>query len=211
MAKKKFEGAKARTPTFRACFLNVFQPKAFKDDQGNEGKEKYSVQMLFDKEAVDLTDLKKKMKGVAVKAWGKDEKKWPKNFSWPFNDGDDMPEDMDDAQKEIYAGMVYCNADSIQPPGIYGANPKDSSDDPTPQDLFSGCYCQASLFMVPYQDIGGRGNKGRSGIKLYLQGIQLIEKGERLGSGASRDDFEAVENEDGDSDSSDDDDDGPGF
>lgn len=203
MAKNRFEGVKARTPTFRASFMNIFTPKAFEEG----ADEKYSVQMLFDKEGVDLTPLKKKMKEAAIKAFGKDEKKWPKNFSWPFNDGDDTPEDWDDSKKEIYAGHLYCSADSKNPPGIYDQK-KEDMDETQKREIYSGCYCQASLYMVPYQDVGGRGNKGRSGIKLYLQGIQLVKKGEPLGNVGSRDDFEVIENEDGDTDSADEDDDG---
>ena len=208
MAKNQFEGAKVVTPTFRASFLNVFTPKSFKDAQGNEGPEKYSVQMLFDKEGVDLTPFKKKLKECAVKAWGKDEKKWPKNFSWPFNDGDDMSDDMAEQQKKIYAGHVYCNADSKNPPGIYDQKKQDI-DVTEKRRIYSGCFCKASLFVVPYQDVGGK--KGRSGLKLYLQGIQLVEKGEPLGNTGSRDDFEVIESEEGDSDSNDDDDSELGF
>lgn len=192
---KQFEGVKAVTPTFRASFLNVFVPKAYE-----EGKdEKYSVQMLFDKKRTDLTELKKKMKEIAVKAWGKDEKKWPKNFRWPFKNGDDMDADMPEQQKEIYAGTLYCSADSKQAPGVYDQDKNDILDQ---KEFYSGCYARASLFMVPYENIGGKGTEGRSGIKLYLQGIQLVKKGEKLGAN-SRDDFDVVENEEEDSNESD--------
>jgi hypothetical protein len=184
--KKSFEGMKVVTPTFRASYLNVFEPKAFED-----GPEKYSVQMIWGKKQDGLVEFKKKVKAVAEKAWGKDEKKWPKNFSWPFRDGDEVDSDMDAAAREVYAGQTYCNADSKQQPGIYDQNKEDIIDK---RDFYSGCYARASIFMVPYQDVGGK--SGRSGIKLYLQGIQLIKKGESLGRPQSREDFEVVENED---------------
>lgn len=201
--KQNFEGVKAVTPTFRASYLNIFTPKAYEEG----APEKYSVQMIFDKKKTDLGPLKKKMLEAAQGAWGKDKAKWPKNFNWPFRDGDDMPEDMAEGQKAIYAGSVYCNADSKNPPGVYDQKRNEIIDQ---REIFSGCYCRASLFMVPYQDVGGRGTSGRSGIKLYLQGIQLIEKGEPLGRANARDDFEDVESESG-GDFGDADDDDGGF
>ena len=203
--KKKFEGIKAVTPTFRASYLNVFEPKAIRDD----APEKFSVQMIFDKKRTDLTELKKKMKSIAVAAWGKDEKKWPKNFRWPFKDGDQTSGDMEEKQAAIYAGQLYCNADSKNQPGIYDQDKNDILDK---REFFSGCYARASLFMVPYENVGGKGADGRSGIKLYLQGIQLVKKGEKLGGGDSRGDFETIENEEGGGSAAEgEDDEDPGF
>lgn len=183
--RKKFEGIKAVTPTFRASWLTVFEPRAF--EEGADPK--YSVEMLFDKEATDLSELKKKMTLICEKAWGKDKAKWPKNFKWPFKDGDDMPEDVKEETAEIYKGHLYARADSKQPPGLFDEQRNDIMDK---RELFSGCFCRASLFMVPYENVGGR--DGRSGIKLYLQGIQRVKKGEPFGGGgSSREDFDDVE------------------
>lgn len=194
--RKKFEGIKALTPTFRASFLTVFEPRAF--EEGAEPK--YSVEMLFSKKGSDLTELKKKMKAVCVAAWGKEESKWPKNFRWPFKDGDDMPEDMKESSKEIYAGHLIARADSKQPPGIYDETREDIIDK---REFYSGCYARASLYMVPYENVGGR--DGRSGVKLYLQGIQRVKKGEALGGNGAREDFDDV------TDDQNGDDEDPGF
>lgn len=191
--RKKFEGIKCVTPTFRASFLNVFEPKAF--EEGAEPK--YSVEMLFNKKTSDLTEMKKKIKTVCAKAWGSDESKWPKNFRMPFKDGDDAESFGDDvpaSRKEVYAGHVFARTDSKRPPGIYDQSKNDIMDK---RELFSGCYARASLFMVPYENIGGKGRDGRSGVKLYFQGIQLVKKGEPLGNPGARDDFDEVENDEG--------------
>lgn len=182
--KKQFEGVKFTTPVFRASFLTVFEPRAFED-----GEPKYSVEMLFHETKSDLTDFKKKLYQVAESAWGKDTKLWPKNFRFPFKKGDDK----DDAG-EAYAGHLYARADSKRQPGIYD---QEKNDIISKNEFVSGDYARASLFMVPYENIGGKGPDGRSGIKLYLQGIQLYKKGEPLGAaGSSRNDFDEVKNED---------------
>lgn len=180
--RKKFEGIKAITPTFRTSYMHVHEPKAFED-----GEPKYSVEMLYSEKASDLTDLKKKMQIVAVKAWGSDKAKWPKNFRWPFKKGDEK-----DGGDDHYKGHVYARADSKQPPGVFDENKDDIIDK---REFASGDYARASVFMVPYENIGGKHPEGRSGIKIYLQGIQRIKKGERFGNQGNRDDFEVVENE----------------
>ena len=176
------------TPTFRASFLTVFEPRAYED-----GDPKYSVEMLFHKKKTDLTDLKKKMGECAAKAWGPDKKKWPPNFKWPFKDGDEK----EDAG-EVYAGHLYARCDSNKPPGIFDQDKNDILDK---REFVSGDYARASVFMVPYENVGGK--DGRSGIKLYLQGIQLVKKGEPLGRSA-RDDFDTVESDETDDTESDD-------
>ncbi len=197
--RKKFEGIKAMTPTFRASYLTVFEPKPFEDG----ADPKYSVEMIFHKTKTDLAELKKKMQTVAAKAWGSDKTKWPKNFRWPFKDGDEK----EDAG-EHYKGHVYARADSKQPPGIFDQEKNDIMDK---REFFSGCFARASVFMVPYENIGGKHPEGRSGIKIYLQGIQLVKKGEAFGNAGNREDFEVVENDEGGETPTDDTDDSMGF
>lgn len=180
--RKKFEGIKVVTPVFRASYLTVFEPKAYED-----GEPKFSVEMLFDEKKSDLSEMRDKMKKVCEAAWGKDKAKWPKNFRLPFKKGDEK----EDAS-EHYAGVIFARADSKNQPGIFDQEKNDILDK---REIFSGCFCRASLFMVPYENIGGKGDSGRSGIKLYLQGIQLIKKGEAFGNTGSRDDFGTVEND----------------
>lgn len=185
-ARRQLEGAKFLTPTFRASFMNVFEPKAFED--GDD--EKYSVDMLWNKKKSDLSAFKKKIDELAVKAWGKDKAKWPKNYRPPFKDGDEK----EDA--EAYAGHVYAKADSTQPPGIYN---EDKEDIINKREFVSGDFARASIYIQPYENVGGKGLEGRSGMKFYLQGIQRVKKGEPLGVTNSKNDFEVVENEEGES------------
>ncbi len=185
--RKKFDGVKCTTPIFRASYLQVFEPKAFKQKGKEQGEPKYSTTMLWPKDT-DLKDMKSKMMTLAVGAWGKDKAKWPKNFRWPFIDGDTQ----EDAS-EHHAGMLVARADSKNPPGVFDQKLNDIVNK---RDIFSGCFCKASLFMVPYENIGGKYPNGKSGIKLYLQGVQLIKKGEPFGNmGASKGDFEVVDHD----------------
>lgn len=183
--KKKFEGVKAMTPIFRASYMQVFQPKAFNDT----AKPKYSVEMLFHKTKTDLTEFRGKMQLAAVKAWGKDKAKWPKNFRWPFKDGEEEQD-----KGEHYKGHVFARAETGEsyPPGIYDQQKNDIMDK---RSFVSGDYACASVFLEPYENVGGK--DGRSGIKIYLRGIQLVKKGEPFGAAGNRDDFSVVEGEDG--------------
>lgn len=189
--RKEFEGAKIITPTFRASYLTVFEPRAY--EEGAEPK--YSVEMLFDAEKTDLTKFKKEVQALCIKAWGKDKAQWPKNFRWPWKNGDEK----EDAAAH-YKGTIYARADSKRAPGIYDQKRNDIMDK---RELYSGCFCRASLFAVPYENIGGKGADGRSGIKFYLQGIQLVEKGESF-ERSSRDDFDELETPDQDTSVNDD-------
>lgn len=193
-APKKFEGFKFTTGQFRASYLTVFEPKAFEDG----AEEKYSCDMLFPKK-MDITDLKKFFFKVAKSAWGPDKTKWPKNYQSPIKDGDEK----EDAGG--YADHWYVRTDSKNPPGIVDRKGEDIEDK---RMIFSGCYCRASLFVKPYQNIGGR-----SGLKCYFQGIQLLKKGEPFGESFNAADAfdELDEDADGDSDSDDSDLDDMGF
>lgn len=187
-ARKKFEGVKILTPIFRASYLNVFEPKAYED-----GPEKYSVEMLISKDT-DMKDMKDKCFKLCVEAWGKDKAKWPKNFRLPWKDGD--KKEMDDGSEppEHYTNVLYARADSKNPPGIFDQDKNDIIDK---REFFSGCYARASLYVVPYENVGGKGTDGRSGLKFYLQGIQMIKKGEAFGNQGAKNDFEVVERDEG--------------
>ena len=66
---------KVVTPTFRASFVNVFEPR----QNGQSGKLEYSVKMIFDKDA-DLTGLKEIIKEAIRNKWGNNP---PKNLKMP--------------------------------------------------------------------------------------------------------------------------------
>jgi len=157
------------TVEFRASFVHVFNPT-----KGLGDKLKYSLTMLFPKTA-DLSVLKDACKKAIKEKWGD---KKPGDLRTPFRDGDTK-------EYEGYAGTVFCNATSIQRPGLID---EDRNPIINPEEFYSGCYARATITPYTYDRGGNRG------VALGLQNIQKIRDGEPLISRAMpEDDFEAVE------------------
>ena len=56
-----------------------------------------------------------------------------------------------------------------------------------PNELYSGCYANASVNFSSYE------NTGKYGISCWLNGVQKAADGERLDGGSSVDDFDEIE------------------
>jgi len=157
-------------PKARVVFVNVFEP----NDKG-----KYALCMLFDK-GTNLDELKTLANETAEEKYGK---KIPKNFNYPWKDGNDKDEeDYPDFQNKIVV-----NAKSIYQPTVVD---EDVEIIINPKEFYSGCYARASVTASCY-DVDG--NKG---INLYLQNVQKLGDGERIGGGVeAKDEFQAVARE----------------
>lgn len=165
---------KLMTPYFRVSFANVFKPRvAF---EGQEAK--YSVQMLFPKEA-DLTEMKKAVGKVIRDTWGGDKTKWPKNLRLPFKSGDEK-------KLDGYQGMTIVDARSKTKPGIIAADGKREIIDES--EFYSGCWARATVTVSAYNlDVS-------KGVNVYLQNLQKW-KDDKAFSGRTnpKDDFGAIE------------------
>ena len=156
---------KVVTPTFRASFVNVFEPR----ENQQSGKLEYSVKMIFDKDA-DLTDLKDIIKEAIRNKWGNNP---PKNLKMPLRNGnesdlDKYPEDKD---------KVIANAKSVMyPPGLIDAKTKQEIIDP--KEFYSGCYARASIVCYAYDNVS-------KGVAFGLQNLLKIKDGEPLVNRAS--------------------------
>jgi len=182
MSTKKTEFVKCMSPKFRASFAQVFTPKSM------EGStvEKYSVVMLFDKEA-QATPEYKAMKAAAkkklVEKFGADEKKWPANLKNPFRSGAEKS-----GKYEGYTDdVIFVTASSLakNKPGIVDNNRQDIISE---EGFYSGCYARATINPYAYS------KAGNNGVAFGLLNIQKLGDGEPFsGKTAAKDDFEAVE------------------
>ncbi|MBR1625616.1 MAG: DUF2815 family protein [Bacteroidales bacterium] len=182
---------KVVTPTFRASFVNVFEPR----QNEQSGKLEYSVKMIFDKDA-DLTGLKEIIKEAIRNKWGNNP---PKNLKMPLRNGNES--DLDKYPED--ADKVIANAKSVAyPPGLIDAKTKQEILDP--KEFYSGCYARASLVAYAYDNVS-------KGVAFGLQNLLKIRDGEPLVNRASAEsDFagiiDSVQNEVGEDTTSENDD-----
>jgi hypothetical protein len=163
------------TPVFTAAFAAVFEPKAMKGSI--DGKQRYSVTMIFP-QGQDFGPLEAKIKQVAQQKWGDKAasilKRQSESDKRIFKDGSDMVE-------KKYAGFidgaVYIKAANTQKPGLV-KNVDGKLHHITEQsEFYSGCKAIASVTVHAWDNPIGKG------VTLYLDNIQKISDGERLGGG----------------------------
>lgn len=174
---KKKNPLKVVTPKFRLSFPELFQPKAF-DDQDAV----YSIKMLFDKK-VDLSEMKAVMKKAAREKWGDSV---PKGIQQPFVDGNSK--DLDGYENTIVVG-----ASTKFKPQVCGPNPEDlltSAD-----EVYAGCYCRAALIAHAWEYTHPKTKKVmKRGVSFRLESVQKLADGESFVSRPDvTDTFDAVD------------------
>lgn len=169
---QKSDKAGILTPVFQLSFPQLFMPKKF-----GEGEAKYSVVMLFQKDA-DLTKLRAAAKAAAVERFGE---KLPANFKTPFRDGKEK------AHLDGYGdGVIFVRATSTIAPEILDQMKREIS---SQRDIYAGCYCRAVVAPFAYD------NKSK-GVSFGLRAIQKVKDGKSFGAGGSKADFfDEVEDE----------------
>lgn len=162
----------------RLCYVkNLLTP----DD-----KDSYSLMFLIPKSDKATVDAIKK----SVEAYKKDPKaeaKWGSKFlasmKTPLRDGDT---ERDTDKSPEFKGHYFINANTYTKPAVVDAKMQPVID---PSDIYSGCYGRISVVPAAFN------TDGNKGIKFYLNNVQKLAEGERLGGGASNpdDDFTVVE------------------
>jgi hypothetical protein len=170
---------KVITGEVRASYVNVFAPRL------NELSDKleYSMMILIPKtDQVTIDKIRAACKVAAHKKWGA---KIDVRLRNPLRDGDD-PAALPQGGSNIpstYAGHYFANIKSPTKPGIVNAQLHAVTDD---KEFVSGDYCRVSLNAYAYA------NKVNNGVSLGLVNIQVLRKGEPLGSmSRAEDDFAA--------------------
>lgn len=164
---------KVVTGKVRFSFVNVFEPKAFGENQ----TPKYSVMLLIPKSDVGTLDRMRKAievaaeKGKATKFGGKIPtvlKSTLKDADVDTNQDGDVFADLWDYAKNHY----ILNVSSKMAPQIVDAERNPIIN---PADFYSGCYGRASINFFAYN------NNGNKGISAGLGNLQKLEDGEPLG------------------------------
>jgi len=162
----KIDVPNVMTPKFRVSFPNVFRPGK-PVDPTKPGK--YSVTMLFDKDA-NLEPLKKAMVDFMTKKFGGNQASWPKLSRNPFRDQGEK------SFEGYVAGAKFINATSNTKPGLVDAQNNDIINE---ADFYPGCYARATVRPFWYDTAGNKG------VAFGLQNIQKLADGEPLGGRVS--------------------------
>lgn len=152
----------------RLSYAHVWEPASI-----NGGKLKYSCCLAFPKSDTVTVG---KIRGAIDAAYREGESKLKGNgktvpplsaIKNPLRDGDlERPDD------PAFAGMWFVNANTDQAPGIVDLNCNPIFDR---SEVYSGCYCRASLTFYAFNSNGNRG------IACGLNNLQKVRDGEHLG------------------------------
>ena len=188
-------GVKLVTKPFRLAFPVLEKAEAYDD-----GKPKYSIQMIFDKESEGIMEIRKALHQACVNRWGEDKAKWPSNLKtinfktyydptgkngFPVRDGDTVTWDG-------FPGNAFIKASTSEKfrPGLVDRNRRamgepDSSLQ-TYDDVFGGLICRASIVCDVFEH-----PKGGKGCSVYLSHVQVLkDDGTRYSGSRAEDEFD---------------------
>lgn len=177
---------KVITGRVRASFVNVFRPRK------NElsGKEEYSMMIIVPKsDKKTVSALMAAAKTAADERWGG---KPPKGLRLPLRDADKEAEESGDPAQAHLKDSYFMNVKSNNPPGLVDKARMEVLDS---TEFQSGDYCRVSLNAFSYDINGNRG------VSFGLQNVQVLDKGEPLGSRSrAEDEFDDWSDDEGEDD-----------
>lgn len=160
--KKPTVGQAIVTGKTRLSWPCLFQAESY---QG--GKPKFKATLLWDKNdpkcMEDLKRLKAACEEVATKAFGS-----AKGVKLPFRKGEEKADKWDG-----YKDAIYVTATTSRRPGVVDAKLKQAEE----VDIYPGCYVRAQLTPASYQQAG------QNGVTFWLNHVQKLAEGDRLGGG----------------------------
>ena len=163
-AAKMISETKIRTNKVRFGFADI-NPK---QEDGSIGKSNIPIIIDGDDEETIalIKEASENARAVGVEKFGSQFAKG-KKVHYPLHSGDEEKPD-----NEHYAGKFYLNANSKDPVGMVGPNPKVKIEDPG--EFYSGMYGCVTLNFAPYVYNG-------AGIGTYICNLQKLEDGEHIG------------------------------
>lgn len=180
-AAKAKDDKKTRTPKFRASFPWLFKPQP--PMKGSENQEaKYSVVMLFDKEAQAsplFAEMRRIARQAAAEKWGANS--IPKNLRNPFRSGEEK------ADLEGYGpGVIFVTASTKQIPGLINGRKEKITE--ASGEFYAGCYAHATVTAYAYERAGNKG------VAFGLHNVQKLGDGPAFSNRAkAEEEFEATE------------------
>lgn len=178
MENQKVNPAKLVLGKHRVSYVHLKEPHAFEG-----GDAKYSVTFLIEKGHPDVARIKAAIKAIyeankgdklrgtlltSLKLWN------------PLRDGDEWLEEHPEASE--YHGCMFLKAMSKSQPSVFDTDKQEILD---LDEVYSGCYCRASLAGYAFNQAGNKG------FGFFLNSVMKMEDGEPLsGFEASPDDYE---------------------
>lgn len=200
MAKKK---TKSKKPAVEMTLWGVVlsypdldKPKPYK------GKIYYKTDCLLDEDHAQLKELRSAIGKVKRLSWGEDKSEWPTDLKVLLQNGDSRED------QKAYQGKFYISASTQQPVPVVDPKGREFN----AASVRGGMTANVAIRISKWE------NEGDEGISIYLQGVQIDTKVERLagfGGGKSvkqmfgLDESSDDEDDDSDSDDQDDEDDTP--
>lgn len=148
--------------------------------------EEYSCMLLIDKNDTETLDAYNAALEAAIEkgksgVWGG---KIPANFRVPLRDGD-----VEKPGEEQYENRYFMNVKNRRKPLIVDKTRRKLEDHEF-ELVYSGVHAKAIVNLNPYK------SRGNVGVGAYVNAVQIIRDGERLGGSVSADLFEVMESED---------------
>lgn len=177
------------TGEVRLNFPNLFKPRSQKDDEGNDGKAKYSCLLLIPKtDTKTIEKIKKAQQAALVDLTARNNGKKPVGWKNTFRDGD---EERDTEEYPEYAGHMFMNVSANEgyPPGVVDRNLDPIID---ASEIYSGVYAHVAINAFAFV-----GDKSK-GVSFGLRHVQKTRDGEPLSGGGEKaeDVFSALDPED---------------
>lgn len=187
--KTKEKVARFLTPVFRVSYPHLFKPTAMKD--APNAVPKYSVAALWTPSK--FTDREKQLWSAILKALDAESMR---AFKCSYKD---LPKKKPNAKRGIRNGLEregaegygegvrFANLTSLAKPGVIDAKTGDDigPDYGNAEEIYPGCYCQATVTVYSYNKGGG------TGLALGLGNVRKIKDGPRLDNRVSaQDDFD---------------------
>lgn len=171
------------SPRGRAFFCAIAKKfrkkKAKKDDDGQ-----YCVTLLVPPDS-DLSELEEAIKQCAIDEWGE---KLPKNLKSPIREASEvLTEDGEQKYPDEYQDWLQISANTYKTqPGVVDAKnrqinklqPDESTEEliaRMEEECYSGRWMRISVQPSIFNQDGNRG------VKLYLQGVQLLDHDDKIG------------------------------
>lgn len=172
------------TGEVRLSYVNVFEPKAFKEGQ----EPKYSLTILIPKTTPDGLKTIANIKAAIQKAAEKGAQKHfggrvPTNVNNTLKDGDTEVDDLGELKKiksPELEGHMYMRLSSKYPPKVLNLQRQEILN---PLEVYSGMYGKVSLTTFAYS------GDGRRGISAVLNNVLITRDGEPLIGRLTGDEF----------------------
>jgi hypothetical protein len=163
MAKKEFTGVNVVTPVCRLAFPHVFEKVT-----NFNGKEEYSITMVFDKKT-DMSTLKNALIKAAKNEFGEDVDLKTLDLK-RIRDGNEMERD------EFKNAWIVRAKTVLSQPGVVDAQLNKILD---PTEIYSGVYAIVALTAKAY-------TQPSKGVTFYLNHVQKVKDGTPFVGGGSK-------------------------